>query len=142
MIKIKNNKVKMEGNRPDLLTDLTFIVKGLKECFEEDGTSKEVSEKLIREAVDIAFWDEEKLAEESNKLVEKLVDLISRGLKRMNKNTYEPETLEEEFAFLVGRVAALEAVMNKDDSDYIKKEDVAAILGIEFKERKEKNAVL
>ena len=81
MIKIKNNKVKMEGNRPDLLTDLTCIVKRLKECFEEDGTSKEVSEKLIREAVDIAFWDEEKLAEESNKLVKELVDLISRGLK-------------------------------------------------------------
>lgn len=81
MIKIKNNKVKIEGNRPDLLTDLTCIVKGLKECFEEGGTSKEVSEKLIREAVDIAFWDEEKLTEESNKLAKELVDLISRGLK-------------------------------------------------------------
>lgn len=81
MIKIKNSKVKMEGNRPDLLTDLTCIVKGLKECFEEDGASKEVSEKLIREAVDITFWDEKKLAEESNKLVKELVDLISSGLK-------------------------------------------------------------
>lgn len=81
MIKIKGKKIKMEGNRPDLLTDLTYIVKGLKECFEEDGTSKEVSEKLIREAVDIAFWDEEKLTEESNKLVKELADLISRGLK-------------------------------------------------------------
>ena len=81
MIKIKNNKVKMEGNRPDLLTDLTCIVKGLKECFEEGGTSKEVSEKLIRGAVDIAFWDEENLTEESNKLAKELVDLISRGLK-------------------------------------------------------------
>lgn len=81
MIKIKNSKVKMEGNRPDLLTDLTCIVKGLKECFEEGGASKEVSEKLIREAVDIAFWDEKKLAEESNKLVKELVDLISSGLK-------------------------------------------------------------
>lgn len=60
----------------------------------------------------------------------------------MNKNTYEPETLEEKFAFLAGRVAALEAVMNKDDNNYIEKEDVAAILGIEFKERKNKNAVL
>ena len=55
----------------------------------------------------------------------------------MNKNTYEPETLEEEFAFLVGRLAALEAVMNTDDSDYIKKEDVAAIIGIEFKGKEE-----
>lgn len=60
----------------------------------------------------------------------------------MNKNTYEPETLEEEFAFLAGRVAALEALINKDDKNYINKEDVAAILGIEFKERKNKNAVL
>lgn len=60
----------------------------------------------------------------------------------MNKNTYEPETLEEEFAFLAGRVAALEALINKDDKNYIDKEDVAAILGIEFKERKNKNAVL
>ena len=55
----------------------------------------------------------------------------------MNKNTYEPETLEEEFAFLVGRVAALEAVMSKDGSNYIEKEDVAAILGIEFKGKEE-----
>ena len=31
MIKIKGKKIKMEGNRPDLLTDLTCIVKGLKE---------------------------------------------------------------------------------------------------------------
>lgn len=60
----------------------------------------------------------------------------------MNKNTYEPETLEEKFAFLAGRVAALEALINKDDKNYINKEDVAAILGIEFKERKNKNAVL
>ena len=60
----------------------------------------------------------------------------------MNKNTYEPETLEEKFAFLAGRVAALEALINKDDKNYIDKEDVAAILGIEFKERKNKNAVL
>lgn len=47
--------------------------------------------------------------------------------------SYAPETLEEEYAFLAGRFAALEAVMDKDDSNYIEKEDVAAILGIEFK---------
>ena len=55
----------------------------------------------------------------------------------MNKNTYEPETLEEEFAFLVGREAAHQSVIHKDDSNYIEKEDVAAILGIEFKGKEE-----
>lgn len=55
----------------------------------------------------------------------------------MSKFEYVPENMGEEFAFLAGRVAALEAVMNKDDSDYIKKEDVAAILGIEFKGKEE-----
>ena len=57
--------------------------------------------------------------------------------KKNSYFSYAPETLEEEFALLVGRVAALEAVMNKDDSDYIEKEDVAAILGIEFKGKEE-----
>ena len=42
----------------------------------------------------------------------------------MNKITYEPETLEEEFAFLAGRVAALEAILNADNSDFIDKKDI------------------
>ena len=55
----------------------------------------------------------------------------------MNKFDYAPENMGEEFAFLAGRVVALEAIMNKDDNNYIDKEDVAAILGIEFKGKKE-----
>ena len=50
----------------------------------------------------------------------------------MNKNTYEPKTLEEEFAFLAGRVAALEAMLNADNSNFIDKKDVASILGISY----------
>ena len=45
----------------------------------------------------------------------------------MNKNTYEPETLEEEFALLAGRLTALEAVLNANDKKY-----VAAIMGIKY----------
>lgn len=56
----------------------------------------------------------------------------------MNKNTYEPETLEEEFAFLAGRVSAMEAMLNADDSNFIEKEKVAAILGVSYNPRKEK----
>lgn len=50
----------------------------------------------------------------------------------MNKNTYEPENLEEKFAFLAGRVAALEAMLNADNSNFIDKKDVAAIMGIKY----------
>lgn len=57
--------------------------------------------------------------------------------KRMNKNTYEPETLEEEFALLAGRVSALEAMLNADNSNLIDKEDVALILGISYIPKKD-----
>lgn len=50
----------------------------------------------------------------------------------MNKNTYEPETLEEEFALLAGRLTALEAVLNANDSTFIYKKYVAAIMGIKY----------
>ena len=50
----------------------------------------------------------------------------------MNKSTYEPETLEEEFALLAGRLTALESVLNADDSAFIDKKYVAAIMGIKY----------
>ena len=50
----------------------------------------------------------------------------------MNKSNYEPETLEEEFAFLAGRLTALESVLNADDSTFIDKKYVAAIMGIKY----------
>lgn len=51
----------------------------------------------------------------------------------MNKNTYEAETLEEEeFALLAGRLTALEAVLNANDSTFIDKKYVAAIMGIKY----------
>lgn len=47
----------------------------------EKGMSKDEAEEGIKHAVEVGFWTEEELTEESNKLVEELVDLISRGLK-------------------------------------------------------------
>ena len=55
----------------------------------------------------------------------------------MNKNTYEPETLEEEFAFLVGKVTALEALMGTDNKIFMDKKEVAAVLGIKYEERED-----
>ena len=53
----------------------------------------------------------------------------------MSKFDYAPENMGEEFAFLAGRVAALEAVLNADDSTFIDKKYVAAIMGIKYFER-------
>lgn len=66
------------------------------------------------------------------------LSMIARATRELfMERGMSKDEAEEEFAFLVGRVAALEAVMNKDDSNYIEKEDVAAILGIEFKGKEE-----
>lgn len=49
--------------------------------------------------------------------------------------SYAPETLEEEYAFLAGRIAALEALMGT--TDFMDKKEVAAVLGIKYEERED-----
>lgn len=56
---------------------------------------------------------------------------------KMNKFSFAPETTNEEFAFLAGRVAALEVMLNADNSDFIDKKDVALILGISYIPKKD-----
>lgn len=56
--------------------------------------------------------------------------------KKNSYFSYVPETLEEEYAFLAGRVAALEALMGT--TDFMDKKEVAAVLGIKYEERKDK----
>lgn len=53
----------------------------------------------------------------------------------MNEFSYAPETVNEEYAFLAGRVAALEAVLNAEDNTFIDGKYVAAILGIKYSKR-------
>ena len=77
----KKGEITFKGNVPDLMTDLSMIARATRELLMEKEMSKDEAEERIKHAVDIAFWDEEKLTEESNKLVNELMDLISRGLK-------------------------------------------------------------
>lgn len=63
------------------MTDLSMIASKMRELFMEKGMSKDEAEEGIKHAVEVGFWTEEELVEESNKLVKELVDLISRGLK-------------------------------------------------------------
>ena len=50
----------------------------------------------------------------------------------MNEFSFAPETINEEYAFLAGRLTALESVLNADDSTFIDKKYVAAIMGIKY----------
>ncbi len=77
----KKGEITFKGNVPDLMTDLSVIARKMRELFMEKGMSKDEAEEGIKHAVEVGFWTEEELTEESNKLVEELVDLISRGLK-------------------------------------------------------------
>ena len=77
----KKGEITFKGNVPDLMTDLSVIARKMRELFMEKGMPKDEAEEGIKHAVEVGFWTEEVLTEESNKLVEELVDLISRGLK-------------------------------------------------------------
>lgn len=77
----KKGEISFKGNVPDLMTDLSMIARKMRELFMEKGMSKDEAEEGIKHAVEVGFWTEEKLTEESNKLVKELANLISRGLK-------------------------------------------------------------
>lgn len=66
MIYIKEGTGKLEGSHAQLLTDLTCVIKELKDSLEND-LSKENAEKMIREAVDVAFLGSRKVGRKNKK---------------------------------------------------------------------------
>lgn len=74
MIKSKDGAVEVKGSTTVLMTDLSMIIKSLRETFEEEDIPKETGDKLIRKAVDVGFWTEDKLDKElSNMRAEVLI---------------------------------------------------------------------
>lgn len=55
MIKSKDGAVEVKGSTTVLMTDLSMIIKSLRETFEEEDIPKETGDKLIRKAVDVGF---------------------------------------------------------------------------------------
>lgn len=49
---------------------------------------------------------------------------------------YEPETVGEEFMLLLGRVEELGIYLDMEDSKYVDRNTVAAIMGIELEDEK------
>ena len=81
MIKSKDGAVEVKGSTTVLMTDLSMIIKLLRKTFEEEDIPKETGDKLIRKAVDVGFWTEDKLDKElSNMRAEVLGKLMGLAL--------------------------------------------------------------
>lgn len=65
MIETKEGKTTLKGNKLELMTDLTIIVRGLKEAFMEDG---EETEESVKQQIDGAVKTELMNDEEFEKL--------------------------------------------------------------------------
>lgn len=81
MIKCEGGKVELEEDANKLLSELTAICRGLRVFLVKEGYSKETGDKLIRKAVDVGFWTEDKLDKElSNMRAEVLGKLMGLAL--------------------------------------------------------------
>ena len=77
MIKAENGNVSLEGNVPGLLTDLTFVVKAMKEAFEEKNVKN--GEERIKEAIDMGFMTAGQTEDYIETQLERiLTELVSR----------------------------------------------------------------
>lgn len=70
MIEANRGNVKLEGSYPHLLTELTCIMKSLRE-----STDEFTKEKAI-EVVDLAFKSDEEIAKEAKSVLKKLVEML------------------------------------------------------------------
>lgn len=52
------------------------------------------------------------------------------AVEKENSVDFIPETVEEEYAMMAGRLKAVEAYLDASDSDYVYKNVLAAMLGI------------
>lgn len=153
MIKSENGVTTIMGTRSMMATDLALIASSMRKALMEHGTTKEEAEEEILRYVKVGFMSDEerkKFAEKSGIFQKKILSRArflkcsttypenSRRQQMEKKNSYfsyVPETLEEEYAFLAGRVAALEALMGT--TDFMDKKEVAAVLGIKYEERED-----
>lgn len=66
MIKCDKVETIIKGDKATILTELSIIIDAIKRALEKNGD--EGAEKTIHRAVEMAFWDEKKIKEETAKL--------------------------------------------------------------------------
>lgn len=70
MIEANRGNVKLDGSYPYLLTELTCIMKSLRESYDEFTKEKAM------EVVDLAFKSDEEIAKEAKSVLKKLVEML------------------------------------------------------------------
>lgn len=83
MIRVNKGRVKIKGDMPMLLSELTCLCYALKESILEDGKSEEKAKKCIQECLDMAFMSEEELDERVRKAMVNMLERI--GVKDGSK---------------------------------------------------------
>lgn len=73
MIKSKDGAVEVKGSTTVLLSDLSMIIRALRETFDTEDIPQEVGDKLINKAVELGFWEGEKLGKEVAELRAKVL---------------------------------------------------------------------
>lgn len=82
MIKCESGAFEVKGSTTELLSDLSMIIKCLREAFGEECIPKKEGDELIRKAVEVGFWTEDKLNEELKNIRAKLAgELLGAFLK-------------------------------------------------------------
>lgn len=64
MIKCEGGAVEVKGSTTVLMTDLSMIIRALRETFDIEDIPQEVGDELINKAVELGFWTGEKLDKE------------------------------------------------------------------------------
>lgn len=77
MIRVDKGNVKMKGDMPMVLSELTCLCSALKESILEDGKSEDQAKECIQECLDMAFMSEKELDE---RVAKALISIIMKGL--------------------------------------------------------------
>lgn len=68
MIKVDTERIEIEGRRPEIMAEMVYVIKTVKEHLEEDF-GKGRAEEIVRECVELAFADGEELSKRAKKYI-------------------------------------------------------------------------
>lgn len=75
MIKANNGKVKIKGGTPEVLTDMTLIIKSVNKMLIDNGLTQEEAKEVIAQGYEMATMTEKEL---ELKLLGKLMDVVGK----------------------------------------------------------------